>query len=351
MNVKDLYFDSLRKISTDVHDFIDIEIKKLEKTIDNKLFQTINELPEKRKDKNILRSFVTFLVYKSLTKENNRNLIAIAALSELNNYNAYLDNWILDNKNNVWGTDNSRDKISYITIASAVYRELVDSITCNLEVSDEKKLKIISVMQSAMIRSYQGQAQDIEMSVKNISHYRTDKEYIVSYVEKSLLQSGHLYGASAEIGAVLADASIENTLLTREIGKTLGTGLHISNDLGDFAILQKNGDFKAYQDQMADLKNGRLTLPIYYVLKYGTEKHKITFMESIGKNLTDIERAEILEILHSSGAYSFCKKLLRKYYSEMKNLIKKLPESQEREIFNYLAVIIRNNKYLANLRK
>ena len=131
----------------------------------------------------------------------------------------------------------------------------------------------------------------------------------------------------------------------------LGTGLHIGNDLGDFAILQKDGDFKPYQDQMADLKNGRLTLPIYYVLKYGTKTQKEFFVEMVGKDITENHRIEILEVLHTSGAYDFCKKLLRKYYTEVKRLIKKLPESKEREILNYVSVIIRNNKYLANLHK
>ena len=351
MDIKDLYFDSLRKISSGVHDFIDIEIKKLQKTTPDKLFQEIKTLPIKRKGKNILRSLLTFLVYKSITKKENKDLVALCALSELNNYNAYLDNWILDNKNNVWGTEYVKEKISYITIASGIYRELIDKIICGLNIPNEQKMSIVNVLQLAMTYSYQGQAQDIEMSVNTIDRYKTDKEYIDLYVRKSFLQSGYLYGASAEIGAIMANASFDETLTTKELGEVLGTGLHISNDLGDFAILQEDGDFKPYQDQMADLRNGRLTLPIYYVLKHGTEKQKEVFKDSVGKNLTHADRIEILEILHISGAYNFCKKLIRKYYTETKKIILKLPESQERSILSYASVIIRNNKYLANLHK
>ena len=187
MNIEDLYFDSLRKISSDVHKFIDIEINKLQKTTPKELFRQIQNLPAKRKGVNILRSVITLLVYKSLTKESNNNLIALCALSELNNYNAYLDNWILDNKNNVWETERSREKISYITIVSGVYRELVDKVTFDTDISNEQKLRIVSIIQSAMIRSYQGQARDMEMSIQTIDRYTTDAEYIAAYTEKSIM--------------------------------------------------------------------------------------------------------------------------------------------------------------------
>ncbi|NTV44406.1 MAG: hypothetical protein HGA67_01770 [Candidatus Yonathbacteria bacterium] len=350
-NTKEQYFNSLKLISEKVHVFIYEKIKHLESDCTPELYEQIERLPIKRQRGNIFRALLTDLLYKTLSSEPNENLVALCSLSELNNYNAYLDNWILDNKVNIWNRENPRKEISYITIASGMYREMVEKIISELSLSDRQKLDISTVMSLSMNLSYQGQALDMRMSIENFDDYQMEQKYLDMYEKKSLLQSGYLYGASAEIGAILANANAETVQLAREIGKMIGTGLHISNDLGDFAILDQDTDFKFYQDQLADLKNGRLTLPIWYVLKNGTEQEKKLFRESVNKEIDKKDQMIILRTLHSSGAYAYCKKLIRKYCSESKKLIKKLPESDARNILYYSTVIIRNNKYLANLNK
>ena len=67
--------------------------------------------------------------------------------------------------------------------------------------------------------------------------------------------------------------------------------------------------------------------------------------------MTEENSILVLNTLHSSGAYSYCKRFVRRYYNKAKRLIQQLPESQERDLLNYMTVVIRNNKYLANLVK
>jgi len=190
----------------------------------------------------------------------------------------------------------------------------------------------------------------MSMSIETFDDSQTEQEYLDLYVKKSSLQSGYLYGASTEIGGILANADAQTLNLVRKIGRKIGTGLHISNDLGDFAILAENTDFKGYQDHTADLRNGRLTLPIWYVLKHGTKDEKDIFLKHVNKDIEQVDRRAILEVLHSSGAYNYCKKLLRKYYNESKKLIDELPESEGKLRLKYSTIIIKNNKYLSGLK-
>jgi|GEM_PF-2972763 len=315
-DIKKIYFNKLHESSIAVHEFIEKEINKISKSIPADLFFTFKSLPEKRFSKNTLRPFLTKIIFNVLSNDSSNDNLPVYVLSEINNYFAYLDNWILDNKNKIWNENKQRKTISHLTIASALFREISENIIHESNIDVFLKEKILGIFNKATISSYIGQAIDMEMSIKTISGYSSDEEYLQNYIKKSYLQSGCLYGASLEAGAILANVDDETRNRIKELGEVIGTGLHISNDLGDFAILGESSDFKNYQDQMADIRNGRLSLPIYWVLKYGNEYEKNIFKSAVTKKeLTEDERILIVNVLHSSGAYTYCKKVIRSYYT------------------------------------
>lgn len=352
MTATDKYFDLMKKISNDVHLFINKEINVHIQSdrYSSKLSEALLLLPNARNGKNILRSTLTEAIYRILGGD--KTITAFNSLSEINNINAYLDNWILDNKKQIWIGGETRQKISEITIASAIFRELLEDIILKSDIEEHKKTRILGVFSKAIIYSYQGQQLDLEMSIETINDYKNDEIYLNKYVNKSLLQSGYLYGVSAEIGAILAGANKELIDLSRMLGEIIGTGLHISNDLGDFAILKEcEGDFKSYQDQMADLKNGRLTLPIYYVLKHGDKQSQKNFLSMVSNDNVNLKnKREVIQSLKVSGSYDYCKKLIRKYYNQSKLIIDKFPNNEHKEILSYFPVVIRSNKYLSDLK-
>lgn len=304
------YFRLLKETSDKTNEFVRNKIKSfghLGHSRNAILFQEVLRLPEARKNKNILRAVLTELVYRNLGGSA-RDIIPALALSEINNCNAYLDNWILDDKKQIWSGGDTRETVSRITLASGIFRELLDEVVMDLDTSDSNKLLIIKILSQAMARSYQGQELDLRMTIDNLDSY-DDQSYFRSYIRKSMLQSGYLYGVSTEIGAILAEASEDSRLLAKKIGETIGTGLHISNDLGDFAIFDtEGGDFKNYQDQMADLKNGRLSLPVYYALKNGTKEDRLAILKIVeNKGVTTEDKIAVAQAIHSSGAFEYCK--------------------------------------------
>ena len=123
--------------------------------------------------------------------------------------------------------------------------------------------------------------------------------------------------------------------------------------MGDFAILDEASTLKTYQDQQADIMNGRLTAPIYYILKYGSADEKDTLINinknKKGRNFRDILQAA--NIVIDSGAYDFSFRLIKSYWRKAKNYLhENFEKSQERDNLSKMISIIRTNKYLHYLK-
>jgi len=134
-----------------------------------------------------------------------------------------------------------------------------------------------------------------------------------------------------------------------------GTGLHISNDLGDFAPPKKNTSTfgKAYQDQLADIRENRLTFPVFSVLKSGNQKEKDALLKMVGNyNPTEKELLEAIKSIHSTGTFSYFKKYIRGYYKNAEKLLhENFEKTKERDLFSVMLSVIRSNKFLTELRK
>lgn len=348
VNGGEVYKETTREVSIAVNDFIQNKIMQLSlpKDIENLLLS----LPKKREGKDIMRPTISFLVYKLFNGQSDVNeTVNLLAISELNNYYCYLDNWILDDKNNI-GDD--KDKVRKITIASAILRELTQRVIEESTLPDAVKVQVSLKLSRATIESYRGQELDLETTVSDVDSFESKDQYIQKYLYKSELQSGFLYGFSSELGCLMANCDDEEKRLIEEIFRLLGTAMHVSNDLGDFAIsLGEDGSFKVYQDQMADIVNGRLTLPSYLVITEGSENEKETILSIVGdKNASEEKKVLIAKSVKSSGAYDQVRKLLNDLLHKYKKLVHQLPEGPTRDAISSMGETVRYNKYLKSFK-
>jgi geranylgeranyl pyrophosphate synthase len=344
-----LYRKTADLVSPSVNRFIQLKIKSL--GLGGDLESLLLELPRRREGKHLLRPTLAYLTYQVFGgQESLEGVLPALAVSELNNDYCYLDNWILDDKS---GIGSNKEKIRQITIASQMLRDLTQQVIEESELSANKKRDISEQVAKTTMKCYEGQFQDLQMTVDSLAKYPSDEEYLNAYREKSSLQSGDLYGLSGEIGAVIASAGQEQITLARDVCKTLGTGIHISCDLGDFApFILEDGSFKLYQDQMADIRNGRLTYPTYYVLKNGSPIESRALRDLIGNiSVTEQEMLMVSEAILTSGAFEAVKSMLKNYYHNFKHLVHQLPACPERDAISSVGKIIKENKYLAALKK
>lgn len=335
-----------QKVSLEVNKYIIKKIKSKKLPINLEKFML--SLPAKRKEITIMRSSLTFLIYKNFggTKSINE-LLPILAISELSNYFSYLDNWILDNKNNC---NNNINTIKKITIASEIFREMCQESLEEENITNSLKREISKKILEASMKTYKGQMQDIELTIDKMNSFKTDEKFFKYYEEKSRLCSGYWYGLSFELGVLILNN--ENDKRINHMGNLFGTALHISNDLGDFGLFyNKHDSFKEYQDQLSDLTNQRLTLPIYLTLKYGNKNEIKTLLKVIKNSKNRKFKIDASKAIFTSGSFYRVLIILRKYEREIIAEIKAiLPDNKYRKMIETVTSAITTNKYLKDMK-
>ncbi|MFZ5955188.1 MAG: polyprenyl synthetase family protein [Nanoarchaeota archaeon] len=343
-----LYFKTIHEISPEVNSYIENRVKEL--NFLKRLEGVLISLPEKRKQNPIMRSCLSYIFYRNLggTKEI-KDLIPALAISELSNYYCYMDNWIFDNKNNCHSNKNN---LNLIIASSAIFREITQQTIDDLTSTNQIKLKISKKLSEATIRGYHGQVLDFTTTIQDGLRF-DEKEFIDFYKKRADLLSGALYGLSSEIGAIIAEAEDRNILNSRKFGELFGAGMQISNDLGDFALFSNENcnTFKSYQDQLSDIVEDRITLPIYFALKNGSNFERNSLINLIGKRNASLnEKRQASKAILSSGAYDKTKTILKEYRNELKKIINQFPENEYRDAISSMISTICYNKFLRNLK-
>jgi octaprenyl-diphosphate synthase len=123
------------------------------------------------------------------------------------------------------------------------------------------------------------------------------------YYKVILYKTAKLFEASAELGAVLAKANVTQTSAAAEFGQHIGVVFQLVDDWLDYAaqssVLGKNaGD---------DLREGKPTLPLIYLLNEGTTSQK----EMAARAIEQIEDCDddffndVLQAVKTSGALEY----------------------------------------------
>ncbi len=124
-----------------------------------------------------------------------------------------------------------------------------------------------------------------------------------SYLQVIRYKTAKLFEASTELGAILANATDAQREQAAAFGRHIGTAFQLMDDLLDYtanaAQMGKNaGD---------DLREGKPTLPLIYLLENGTNEERLLVRAAIEQNqdLPDDVFAQILAAVQNSGALDY----------------------------------------------
>ena len=131
-----------------------------------------------------------------------------------------------------------------------------------------------------------------------------------SYLQVIRYKTAKLFEASAELGALIAQASDIQRELAAAFGRHIGTAFQLMDDLLDYTAnpedMGKNvGD---------DLREGKPTLPLIYLMEKGSPEQSLLAREAISQNdeLPDDVFAQILQGIQESGALEYTQEAARK---------------------------------------
>jgi octaprenyl-diphosphate synthase len=144
-----------------------------------------------------------------------------------------------------------------------------------------------------------------------------------SYLQVIRSKTAKLFEAATELGALVAGASDPEIEAAAEYGRSLGTAFQLIDDVLDYsgnaADIGKNvGD---------DLREGKPTLPLIYVMQNGTPAQRQLVRTCIESGDAG-HFAEILQAISSSGALDYTKRAAERAAQRAAEAIVGLPHGQ-----------------------
>ena len=146
------------------------------------------------------------------------------------------------------------------------------------------------------------------------------------YLQVIRYKTAKLFEAAAQIGAVLSGADAATEEAAAEYGRRIGTAFQIVDDLLDYT---------ATADQMGknagdDLREGKPTLPLIYLLSHGTEEQRALVRQAIEQGGTEHFDA-IFAAIQASGALEYTRQAAEREAAAAAEAANALPPSLFRQ--------------------
>lgn len=199
-------------------------------------------------------------------------------------------------------------------------------------------IKIYEIYIQEMIRLHIGQGTDIFWHKGKEKNIR-EKEYI----QMCAFKTGCLSRMAAKMAAVLSGGKENLIEKIGEIAENIGIAFQIQDDILDIDLNGK--ERKAFGKSFGnDIKEGKRTLMIIYVLKKAKEHDKKRLIKILNKHTDDPnEIKEAIRIIKKYGAIKYARKLSKRIVKKSWQKSEKLlPESSARmklkELIDYLII-------------
>jgi octaprenyl-diphosphate synthase len=141
-------------------------------------------------------------------------------------------------------------------------------------------------------------------------------------------KTAYLFGGCSQIGGMLGNVSKEREQALQEYGFNLGIAFQIVDDLLDYT-----GDAAALGKPIgADLREGKMTLPLIHLLKQDDEVGERIVRDIIAtRSTTEEQWAELLRILKQRRSIDYANRRALEYAERAKKPLSVFPPSAERD--------------------
>ncbi|MEO9140188.1 MAG: polyprenyl synthetase family protein [Jatrophihabitans sp.] len=159
---------------------------------------------------------------------------------------------------------------------------------------------------------------------------------IAHYLDVLADKTGSLIAAAAEFGAHYAGVDEVVTADLRTFGEQIGVAFQISDDILDIA----SESAESGKTPGTDLREGIATLPALYALR-SDDPGSARLRELVSAPIVDdVEHAEALELLRSSGAMVEARETLRDYAAQARASLSAMPDLPARAALEALTEIV-----------
>jgi octaprenyl-diphosphate synthase len=180
----------------------------------------------------------------------------------------------------------------------------------------ERSLPILDILTAATRKMTEGELLQLTLLGRTDI---TEEEYLVILQHKT----AYLFSACCEIGAIMGGADAARQAALREYGMNLGTAFQLVDDLLDFTA----SDETLGKPAGVDLLEGKLTLPLIYLLESDHEARVAVQAVMREGSYRKATRESLLERVESAGALDRARERASHYAETARDALSALPSS------------------------
>lgn len=154
------------------------------------------------------------------------------------------------------------------------------------------------------------------------------------YLEIVRRKTAVLIQGACAVGAIISDATAQQEKALSKYGFNLGVAFQMVDDLLDYS-----SDTSVLGKEIgADLKEGKLTLPVIYALKTAKSKDRDLMKKTLlSKECSAPDFENFLILLQKYGGLTYTKKMAAEYVKNAKDALSVFKSSEVKDILLYLA--------------
>lgn len=157
------------------------------------------------------------------------------------------------------------------------------------------------------------------------------------YLEIVKRKTAVLFSACCAIAAIISDVSDSEVKAMESYGMNLGIAFQLADDILDFTADEET----LGKPVASDLKEGRLTLPLIYLLKLGNDKHKELIASVLQSGENDAASLkEVVKLVADNGVISKARQKALAYANKAKSDIVPFKDSLYKETLSNLSDLI-----------
>jgi octaprenyl-diphosphate synthase len=311
---------------------INTELKQLEKElkkVTNSSIQIVSKIGNymfREKGKRIRPAFL--ILCSKLLGHQGKEIIRYASVMEFIHTASLIHDDIVDNSNLRRGKKTIHSKWgSNISVLLGDYLYIL-SIKLSLNNENSRIIQTLSDITSQMI---EGELLEFNESW----NFNINEKLYFEIIKK---KTASLFAGSCKIAALLAQANNQQERALTEFGLNAGLAFQIIDDLFDFTSDEKI----LGKPVLSDLREGKITLPIIYLLNNHDRKEIIKY---IGKNGEDLDVERIINMVRESGAIDYCYQKAKNYINKSKKNLKLFSDSvYKKSLLTLIDYIIEREK-------
>ncbi|MGI6286219.1 polyprenyl synthetase family protein [Neomoorella humiferrea] len=156
------------------------------------------------------------------------------------------------------------------------------------------------------------------------------------YLKRIYRKTALLIAASCQLGAIAAGASENLIGSLYRYGRNLGMAFQITDDVLDMAAEPE----KLGKPIGSDLRQGVITLPAIYALRFSPKKQKLACLLA-KRDKTSMEIQEVIDLIKNCGGIDYSLGLAERYLAKARQHVLALPPGRARDILVGLTYFVR----------